>query len=144
MSWQKFNASKKEYPESVIEKKIEGFENATDSLASLSLVELKSVQFISARPEGDFKFSLYLHSNIIKGYKLEVITIGYDVKLSPINFKIEDSIDEEVYGDGLQSFYARTVNSSNELEEVMDKIFQSKSFNNVVRGIIKIAQKRIK
>ena len=142
MEWIKFEELDKEYPETVVENKIAGFENATSNFASLGVFQMKNTEFITSNVEGDFKFKLYLFSKAMKNYKFEVFTFGYGIKLSPINFIVEGSIEEELFGKSRSFQKIRFVNSTKELEKLLDSIFNSVSFNTTVRGLIKVAKKQ--
>ena len=145
MEWNKFDELDREYPEAIIEKRIKGFENATEGLASLGVFKLSEVRALSSNVPGDFKFDLILYSNILKKYNFKILTIGYGITLSPIYFSLEDSIAQELYADVPLYFLesTRKVETSEELDELLLKIFDTKSFNLVVRGLIKISKKEV-
>jgi hypothetical protein len=143
MEWKKFEESDKEYPESIVQKRMQGFETATSDYASLSLEKLDGPKHLSSVVPGDFKFSLYVYSTFLKGFKFEIITFGYDIRLEPIQFEIEASIDEELFGK--DTFFTtskvRTVENAKDFDAVLEDIFNTNAFDTVIRGIIKIAKK---
>jgi hypothetical protein len=144
-NWKKFEELNREYPESIVEKKIQGFENATDGLASLSLVRLNDSRALLSDISGDFKFELVLHSPILKSYKYKVLSFGYGITFLPINYKLESSIEEELFGDDPMSLFSRqrTLKSTEEFETLLTTIFESNSFDLVVRGLIKVAKRNV-
>lgn len=145
MEWKKFEELDREYPEAIVERKIQGFDNATEGLASLAVVKLSGARALSSGVNGDFKFDLVLYSNVLKQYKFNILTFGYSVTLSPIYFKVEDSVAGELFGEDPLYFFndSRKVETAKELDELVSKIFATEAFNLVVRGLIKIARKEI-
>lgn len=146
MNWKKFKELDKEYPEVIVEKKIAGFDNATDGLASLGIVKLDGVQALNAPVSGDFKFALYLYSPNLKGYKFNVLYFGYDIRLSPIDIKIEDSIDEEIRRGSASDKVTIiplniTIRTNEDFQKLLDTIFSSNAFESVVGGLLKVAKK---
>lgn len=143
MEWKKFKELDREYPEAIIEKKIKGFDNATEGLASLAVVKLTDTRAMNSGVQGDFRFELVLYSNILKQYKFRILTFGYGITLSPIYIKLEDSVNEELYGDDPMNIFVttRSVENTKELDEIVSKIFETKYFNLVVRGLMKVAKK---
>lgn len=139
MNWKQFKELDKEYPEVIVEKKITGFDAATGGLASLGIIKLDGVQALSSPVSGDFKFALHLYSPNLKGYKFSVLNFGYDIRLSPIDVRIEDSIDEEI-----RDSFSRenvTIATNEDFQKLLDAIFSSKAFESVVGGLLKVAKK---
>lgn len=147
MSWKKFEELDREYPETIVQKKIIGFENATDGLADLAIVRLSDIKLLSSEVSGDFKFDLILYSNVIKQYKFKILSFGYGITLAPIYYRVEDSISDEI-SDGDRDLYnflssEKKVDTVEDFAVILEKIFQSKAFDLVVRGLIKIAKKNV-
>ncbi len=142
MNWKKFDEIAKEYPEAIVEKRIAGFENATDALAGLSLAKLEGAQFMTTNIVGDFRFSLYLYSPYLKSYRFKILTFGYGIRFSPINFTIEESIDQEIFGEYfVMEEQIRSVENTDDFDKVLNNIFSSKAFETVVGGLIKLAKR---
>lgn len=141
MEWKKFNELSIEYPEKVVQSRIQGFDVATDNLANLELFKANGVKALSIDLPGTFKFALYLTSQALNNYRFEILSFSYDIKFTPIYLSIEESIDEELFGENY-GFEKRThtVNSVEELKRFLDSIFASKVFETIVGGIIKVAK----
>lgn len=145
MEWKKFEELDREYPEAVVEKRIIGFENATEGLANLAILKLNDARALSSDVSGDFKFDLILYSNILKQYKFRIMSFGYGITLSPIYFKVESSFSEELFGEDPLHFLTgeRKVENTKQFDIIIGQLFQTKAFDLVVRGLIKVAKKNL-
>ncbi len=144
MVWQKFEELKSEYPEAIIEKKIKGFEIATENLANLAVVKLTDVRSFTSEVEGDFKYELILFSNVLKNYQFRILSFGYGITLSPIYISLEDVFYEEIYDKKRMEFGEKIkVKNTDELEKLIAEIFNTESFKLVVRGLMKVAKKNL-
>lgn len=144
MEWQKFEELKSEYPEAIIEKKIKGFENATEGLANLAVVELTDIRAFTSEVEGDFKFELVLFSDVLKNYQFKILSFGYGITLSPIYISLEDTFYEEIYKQKKMEFGEKIkVKNTEDLEKLISEIFKTESFKLVVRGLMKVAKKNL-
>ena len=141
MEWKKFTELNIEYPEKVIQNKIEGFDIATDNRANLELIKADGIQSLRISLPGSFKFSLFLTSPFLKNYRFEILSFSYDIKFMPVHISIEDSIDNEIFGENY-SFEPRAhiANSNEEFKQILDLIFGSSIFETIVGGIIKISR----
>jgi hypothetical protein len=138
MEWKKFKETEKKYPEEVISKLIKGFDNATNGLLDLVIQEQK--EYLKSG-FGDFQFRLILISNNLSKYKLEIMKCGYNVELYPTKIDLEDSIYEEIMGWSNPFSDPIKIESEKELEDIIKKIFDTKRFEEIVSGLMKISQK---
>lgn len=138
MDWKKFKEIEKDYPENVIGKLITGFSNATDGLLDIYIEELD--EFLTGKL-GAFQFRMILTSNSLSKYKFEILKFGYNVELYPVKIKTESSIYQAITG--LPSILADPIRVENEedLENVIREIFESKRFEEIVSGLMKISKK---
>lgn len=146
MEWKKFEELNQDYPEAIVLRKIAGFENATDNLASLLLAKLEGPFFLSETISGEFKFALFLQSQYLKHYRLKLLVFGYGIRFSPIYYSIEESIDKEIFGDhpfseGMR--INRTAEVESEFDNMLDLVFKSQAFEKIVSGLMKVARKEI-
>lgn len=144
MNWTEFEESDKEYPEKLVEKSIEGFSKATKGLAELKISELNDISRISSKVSGDFVFNVKLTSPLVKEYSFKVMTFGYDVKLTPINFILDDSIHQEIYKEKLEYGHYMVCKDGAIFSKTLEKIFKSQKFVETVTGLMKIARKNQK
>ncbi len=141
MEWNKFNESPREYPERVFENSIAGFEKATNGLAQMSCTALNAVGKMSSHLHNEFQFIVYLGSQYVPSYKLKVMTFGYNIELAPIVVDLEDSIYEEVTQKRKGYQEKLRANNEQEFKELLEKVFKSQRFIEVVTGLMKIASK---
>lgn len=138
MEWNKFTESKKEYPEELILKSIDGFSKATNNLLDIQVGRINEKL---GDLYVDFEFKLLLTSNTLKSYKFEILRFGYDVELYPVKLLLEESIFEEVYQKKMG--YKQTLGAPDEeaLNSVLKEIFSTNRFKEVVSGLMKISRK---
>lgn len=74
------------------------------------------------------------------------MSFGYGITLSPIYFKVESSFSEELFGDDPLHFLTneRKVETTKEFDTIIGQLFQTKAFDLVVRGLIKVAKKNLR
>ena len=139
----KFNQPSAEFPERVVLKIIEPFENAAEKLASLKLVRLESIARMSSNlASSTFQFKLVLVSDSLKGYSFEVLKFGYDVTLYPTKVIFEDDIAKElgvnigIFGENISAF-----SSQEEFKQAIETALTTKKFSETVGGLIKVAKK---
>lgn len=138
MEWKKFKEIDREYPEEVISKLIKGFDNATEGLLDLHVQEHK--EYLKSGL-GSFQFRLILVSNNLSKYKFEIMRCGYDIELYPVKISLEDSIYEELMGWPNTFADPIKVASEKELEDTVKKAFDTKRFEEIVSGLMKISHK---
>jgi hypothetical protein len=138
MEWKKFTETEKKYPEEIISKLIKGFDNATNGLLDIVIQENK--EYLKSG-FGDFQFRLILTSSNLSKYKFEIMKCGYNVELYPAKIALEDSIYEEVMGWANPFSDPIKVENEKELEDMIKKIFNTKRFEEIVSGLMKISKK---
>lgn len=141
MEWTKFKESTREYPEKAVEKLISGFSTATNELVTLTLQSYGPFERLGSQLNSDFQFSIYLRSQFVPKYKLEVFTFGYNVELAPITFIIEESIFEEVFKRAMRFEEKIVAKDIETLNQMLSEIFATERFKEIVGGLMKIAQK---
>jgi hypothetical protein len=143
MNWQHFEELEIETPEEIVSEKINGFENATGGLTSLVIQKIEGARYLGNLVEGDFKFELVLTSPIYPDYQFSIMNFGYGIKLLPIYCKIEESIYTDIFNKKkvYSNTYDISVDSVENFQSLLDKIFESNSFVTIVRGLMKVAKK---
>jgi hypothetical protein len=139
--WKDFIEPEFELPNIVLERKLEGFEDATQALAKIRIVELTGFNKKRKELSKAFQHILVLSSRFIPGYSFEVLSFSFEVDGYPTEIIVEDGIGDELEPnrfDGTEVKYYP--NSQEDLEAILDKIFETKKFNNVVGGIMKLAR----
>lgn len=141
-TWEEFSESDKEYPEEIVNKTIEGFSKATKGLVELVVRKLDGTSAFASGLGSDFSFRIYLVSPILVDYRFKILDFGYDVKMTPIFYKMESEIHDEIYGtdDFFNSSDVRTIKNEDFVEE-LQKIFKTQIFIDLVSGLMKIASK---
>lgn len=142
-NWTNFTESEKEYPEDIVNKKITGFINATKGLAEMNVVQLSNSERITSTIRTDFIFALYLTSPKVNGYRFKIMNFGYNITLDPVTISVASGIFSEIYSNDIFEFNSElNINNENFLSE-LDKIFNSKAFIELVKGLMKVANKGI-
>jgi hypothetical protein len=137
--WNKFEPSANQYPERIVEEKIEGFSQATNNLANLVIEAKSGLEAWSMTNDLDFLFVVTLNSPKIPYFGYEVFTFGYKPTLMPIFVKVESGIADELH----MSHSYNEIRSEKQFKELLSKIFDTKKFKEVVGGVMKVAQKSI-
>ncbi len=142
MKWTEFKESTKEYPEVIVETAISGFSNATKQLAELGISEKSEMGVITSRLGTKFQFDVDLFSRLLEDYSFTVFEIGYDIELFPVKIKIETTILAELNKTGSMTFpKIFTIESEENLKTILDLIFNTERFKDIVAGLMKIARK---
>lgn len=141
MEWKDFSKSQKEYPERIVEKTIEGFSKATGSLVTLNIVPMSDMGRITSKLSNDFQYDLYINSPYVGSYSFKLITFGYDVELMPIYLTIEESIREELFEKKHPQGARLKIEDEKSFVSVLESIFHSERFADIVSGLMKIAEK---
>lgn len=144
MKWKDFTESSKEYPEKVVEISINGFHNATKGLAEIIIEPVSELKYLNTGLRNDFTFNVYLMSPFLSAYSFKLFSIGYNIELSPIYMLIEHSIHDEVLGPFISKEEPLIIENEEELKQVLENIFNSTKFSDVVTGVMKIAAKNKK
>lgn len=139
MEWNNFKESNREYPEEIISKAVEGFSKATSNLLD---IHIKQVDFIN-EIHMDFEFTVLLVSNTIKSYRFEIFRFGYNVDIFPVQSILEESIFEELTTKKMK--YKEKIIHKDEanFKEIIELIFKSNRFNEIVSGLMKISRKNL-
>ena len=138
MEWKKFKETERAYPEEVISKLLKGFDNATGGLLDLQIQE--HTEYLKSGL-GAFQFRVLLTSYNMSKYRFEIMRCGYDIEMYPVKISLEDSIYEEIMG--WPKTFDDTIKAENEeeLEETVRKTFDTKRFEEIVSGLMKISKK---
>lgn len=135
MEWKTFNIDKIKTPSEIIDKEVEGFTKATNGLLMLSLIAKTNIEKIKTRYTADFQYDLVLHSQRLRKFRFDVFELLFDATLFPCHVVIEKGIQEEF---GLQSPFF-SIENEKQLTEIIEKIFQSARFEEIVNGLMRIS-----
>lgn len=142
MEWKQFTESTKQFPEVIVEGAFEGFSNATNNLVHISIAEKHFRARVNSNLNNRFQFECVLFSKSLSDYSFVVFELGYDVEIFPVNVIIEQSIYSELANKSLISYdRIEKVNSEDKLLRIVELIFKSDRFTEIVSGIMKIAKK---
>lgn len=144
MKWKQFEESEREYPEIIVEKSIEGFSIATKGLAELKISPLSDVGRITSKINDDFVFKVVLTSPYVKEYNMTVLTFGYGIELQPIQFIADSAIHLELYREPLKYGQIMECKNGEMFSKVLENIFLSFRFLEIVTGLMKVARKNNK
>ena len=144
MKWEQFEESEREYPEKIVEKSIEGFSKATKGLAELKISALTDIGRITSKIYDDFVFRVVLTSPQLKEYSFTVLTFSYGIELHPIKFIADDAIHLELFNERLKNGQTMKCEDGEMFSKVLEQIFSSKRFVEIVTGLMKVARKNIK
>lgn len=140
-----FEEPKVQFPEEIIKDYIKSFDIATDGYASLNLFEIDPVKKILSRLEKtNFQHEVVLTSTVVSGYSFQVFRFGYDVTIYPVYIVFEDEIGKDV-GAHTSPRGERTskITTENDFIKIIEGVFKSKRFREVVGGLIKIAKAQV-
>lgn len=142
MKWTEFKESTKEYPEVIVETAISGFSNATKQLAELGISKKSEMGVITSRLDTKFQFELDLFSKHLEDYSFTVFEFGYDIELFPVRLKIEATILAELNEKASMTFPKMfSIETEENFKIVLDLIFSTERFKDIVAGLMKIARK---
>ncbi len=130
------------FPDKIVHEEIKDFENATQGLASLSILELDDIERISASGiDNTFLYRILLTSQYLKGYSFKVIEFGYDVSLYPVNLILQSEIGDEL---GIKASILRPPKivcpDEENLVKAINAVFSTDKFRTTVGGLMKIAR----
>lgn len=142
MKWETFDESKRELPEVIVEKAIEGFSNATNSLADL-IVSVKSemARISSDKLKTKFQYVVQLVSKYLPDYSFRLLEFGYNVQLFPVKALISVGILEELNNRGEGFPQISSFENEEQFTKALELIFNSETFKEIVGGLMKIARK---
>ena len=140
MEWNKFTESKREYPEELVEKSIQGFSKATSNLLE---IEVSRVSEFAGNLYLDFEFRVLLLSNSLKSYKFEVFRFGYNVDLFPVKLILDETIFEELFSRKMRHREKVSSETEDKFRDALINIFNSHRFSEVVSGLMKISRKHL-
>ena len=141
MEWNKFKESEKEYPEELVSKSIDGFSKATSHLCE---IQISPVADFAGDLYVDFEYRVLLLSNTIKSYKFEVFRFGYNVDLFPVSTILDENIFEEITSRKMKHKQKLSQENEEQFQNLIKAIFESKRFQEVVSGLMKISKKYAK
>lgn len=144
MEWKKFQQSPREYPEKIVLTTIAGFSKATEELVELIVVPMLAPDRIASHLGNDFLFNVYLRSALVGSYKMKVISFGYNVELAPIFVDIEDTIFESTFQRRKKPEETIKCSEGEDFKNLIEEVFRSPRFMEIVSGIMKIAAKNKK
>jgi len=139
MKWEKFEESKTELPEVIVEKLIEGFSIATKDLAQLSVIEFTTNERLTSKLKTRFQFKLILSSKDVPDYSFKVLEFGYAVNIYPVKLIISNAILFELNNNSEAP--EQILNSEKDFKEAVELVFSTKSFTEIVSGLMKIAKR---
>jgi hypothetical protein len=142
-SWQDFTESEKQYPEEIAKAKIEGFSTATKGLAELLISELSDQGRLRSSLNTDFSFRITLVSPLLPQYRFKIMEFGYGVNMDPVKYILEAGIDGELFGADWSLDREKQISNS-EFINTLSLVFASKTFIDLVSGLMKVAQKKTK
>lgn len=143
MNWINFEESKKELPEQVVEKMIEGFSTATKDLANLFVMETtdKERLALAFKLNTRFQYKLVLGSKHLPDYSSKVIEFGYPIRLYPVIVMFPTGVFNELKEKGQVKEQTESFESEEALQQALKAVFESEYFKDVVSGLMKIARK---
>lgn len=149
MNWKNFEESKKELPEIVVQKLIEGFSEATKDLAQMYVYETSDKERLSLsdKLKTRFQFKVVLASKYLPDYEYRVLKFGYGVSLYPVKVAIPAQfLDEllqtkELWSAGTWSDEFGSFSDEKEFQWIVAAVFETNSFKEIVSGLMKIARK---
>ena len=136
MEWKKFNTDSVKTPSEVIEDILEGFTNATNGLLKLSLFEKSDVERLRKKYSTNFQYDLILHSQFMRNYKFDVLELLFDVSLYPCGLVLEKGIAKELEVTSNDTVILENVD---DLKTVLESIFSTKRFEEIVSGLMRIS-----
>lgn len=105
----------------------------TTSLQGVIRVDIQDK--LGAIGDVNFKYELYLSANQIENYKYRILFVGYGISGYPVKVVVEQDIADEL-NDKEDSGYIYTVESKEDFEKLLISIFNSKTIQKVVQGLI--------
>jgi|GEM_PF-2002155 len=141
MEWKNFKESDKQFPEEIVEQIIDGFSNATQDLAEL-VIKKKGEYQLSDRLNSQFQFDVNLTSGYLSNYVFRVFSFGYNIELYPVNVLVDPSIISEL---NTTKYYPnpQEIVSDEDFKNIVELIFASERFNEIVSGLMKVSKKNI-
>lgn len=144
MDWKNFSESKKESPDVIVKNFISGFYEATNELLILKVKEVADVQRQLTYLGTTFQYELYLFSPYVDGYNFKVMNFGFNIELVDIKVVMDDTIYEELFGSKLRFGTNFSIKNDNSFIDILEKVFSSNRFKEIVSGLLTIAKKNKK
>lgn len=88
--------------------------------------------------EDDKKFECFLYTSVYPNYKYRLFFMKYGIANYPVQFTLEESIARNIKGIGTS--YIVTCDTRDAVEELLDKIFNTKKVIDVMQELIRIHQ----
>ncbi len=111
--------------------------------AGIAATTKKDIQEqLGAIGERDFKYELYLTVSQVKDYKYRILFVKYPIGGYPVKVVVEQGIADELNNEeGLG--YVYTVETKEEFERFLVKIFNSKILQKVIQNLITVSKNRL-
>ena len=95
---------------------------------------------LGTKGEEDKKFECFLYTSLYKNYKYRLFFMKYGIANYPVQFTLEESIAEDIYGKN--SGYIISCHKREEVEDLIYKILTSKKVISVMQELIRIYQSK--
>ena len=95
---------------------------------------------LGKKGEQDKKFECFLYTSLYKSYKYRLFFMKYGIANYPVQFTLEESIAESIYGKN--SGYIISCKKREEVEDLIYKILTSKKVISVMQELIRIYQSK--
>lgn len=142
MEWNQFTESPKQYPEVIVENAVKGFAKATNDLVEIAISPKRGFSKLNSKLEERFQFNCTLFSKHLEDYSFTIFELGYDIEIFPVTILMETSIyfdllrKKKIEGDVKSSLL-----TEESLTNLLETIFKSDRFTEIVSGLMKIAKK---
>lgn len=113
--------------------KLEAMAALATSLQGTMRVDIQDK--LGAIGDVNFKYELYLSSNQIENYKYRILFAAYGIAGYPVKVIVEQDIADEL-NNKEDSGYIYTVASKEDFDRLLISIFNSKTIQKVVQGLI--------
>ncbi|MDE7204912.1 MAG: hypothetical protein K2O91_24120 [Lachnospiraceae bacterium] len=113
----------------------------SESLAAATRTDIQNQ--LGAIGEANFKYELYLSASKVENYKYRILFVGYSVDGYPVEVVVEQGIADELNkAEGLGYIY--TIESKEEFEDLLVKIFNSKIIQKVIQNLITVSNRKLR
>jgi hypothetical protein len=111
--------------------------------ANLTATTRKDIQDKLGEIETEnYKYELYLSAPKIENYKYRILFIGYSIGGYPVEVVVEQGIADELNNEE-NSGYIYTIDSQEDLERLLARIFTSKIIENVIQDLITASSRKL-
>ncbi|SFT15800.1 hypothetical protein [Sphingobacterium wenxiniae] len=142
MEWKKFNETSQELPDDILETFAKGFSEATDGLVQLNIKKLDSNDKLKNKIlTNRFQFNVFLVSDFLDNFAYRLFIFGYDIGIYPVTVRMNVDIFTELEEQDVVNEQDHKYNNEESFKTIIESIFCTKTFENTVTGIMKIANK---